>query len=419
MTVVISGILMIATSWLLSLTIRRDDPFARSLSLQMEMLRKAYESGGVEELGKQLQKIGEFFPGERYFLDSQGKDLYSGKDFSALMKRSRKVGPAPRIFSSNAPLIYSSQDQKYHYMLMPRFHPSIWGTAPYFFWVIVAIAVLSWVFTRSLVRPLTELREAVDRFGRGDLSARTSSERKDEFGEVSRSFDKMADRIETLLTAERRLLQDISHELRTPLSRLGFAIELARTAPDKEASLARIRKEVDRLSHLVGQLLQVTRAEGDPDTREIASVSIDQLLKEVVEDAAMEAELRHIRIVSRIEDQVTIQGDAELLRRAIENVTRNAIRHAPEGTAIEIQLMKEADLIRIKVRDQGPGVEEGHLAEIFKPFFREDSSRNTSTGGLGLGLAIAHRAVHIHHGKVHAENVYPGLLVEIELPIAA
>ncbi len=418
-TVVLSAILMTATSWVLARTIRRDDPFARSLSLQMDVLRRAYESGGPEELGKQLQRIEEFFPGERYLVDSSGRDLQSGQDFSALMKKARRVGTEPRMFGAGAPLLYSSRDQKYHYLLMPRLRPSMWGTAPYFLWIVIAVAVLSWVFTRSLVRPLNELRSTVDRFGRGELAARTHSTRRDEFGDVSRSFDDMANRIETLLTAERRLLQDISHELRTPLSRLGFAIELARTAPDKETSLARIRKEADRLSHLVGQLLQVTRAEGDPATREMEDVDIDRLLKEVAEDSAMEAELRHVRIISRIEDHTVIRGDVELLRRAIENIVRNAIRHAPEGTAIEIRLEKEPGSALIKVRDQGPGVKEEHLAEIFKPFFREDSSRAASTGGLGLGLAIAYRAIHLHHGKVRAENVYPGLMVEIELPVAA
>ncbi len=410
---------MTATSWVLALTIRRDDPFARSLSLQMEMLRKAYESGGKEELGKQVQRIEEFFPGERHFLDSGGRDLLSGADYSALMKKARKVGYTPRIFSSSAPLIYSSQDQTYHYLLMPRFRPSFWQVSPQFLWVVVAIAVLSWIFTKSLVRPLSELKEVVDRFGRGDLSARINSQRNDEFGAVSRSFDNMADRIETLLTAERRLLQDISHELRTPLSRLGFAIELARTAPDKEASLARIRKEVDRLSHLVGQLLQVTRAEGDPFSREMNDFSVDLLVKEVLDDAAMEAELRNVRITSRIEDEVVIQGDEELLRRAVENIVRNAIRHSPEQSSIEVHLEKEIGKVSIKVRDFGSGVSEEHLTDIFKPFFREDSSRAAATGGLGLGLAIAHRAIQLHHGKISAMNVYPGLQVEMELPVAS
>lgn len=418
-TVFACAVLMAATSWILSQTIRRDDPFARSLSLQLDMLRRAYESGGVDDLGRQLQKIEEFFPGERHFVDSSGRDLYTGQDYSALMKKARRVGSTPRMFGAGQPLLYSSRDQKYHYLLMPRFHPSMWGTLPYFFWIIAAVAVLSWVFTKQLVRPLNELRDTVDRFGRGELDARTHSTRRDEFGEVSRAFDDMAGRIETLLTAERRLLQDISHELRTPLSRLGFAIELARTSSDREASFARIKKEVERLSHLVGQLLQVTRAEGDPATREMEDVPIDKLLKEVADDSAMEAELRHVRIVSRIDEQTMIRGDSELLRRAIENIVRNAIRHAPEGTAIEIRLEREPGSALIKVRDQGPGVKEEHLTEIFKPFFREDTARTASTGGLGLGLAIAYRAINLHHGKVRAENVHPGLLVEIELPVAA
>ncbi|MCX6597761.1 MAG: ATP-binding protein, partial [Acidobacteria bacterium] len=214
-------------------------------------------------------------------------------------------------------------------------------------------------------------------------------------------------------------LQDVSHELRTPLSRLGFAIELARTSTDREASLARIRKEVDRLSALVGQLLQVTRAEGDPGSRELEEISLDALLAEVAEDAAWEAEIRHVRITCRVAEAVHVLGDTELLRRAVENVVRNAIRYAPDNSTVELTLARDQGRAVIRVRDQGPGVAEQHLTEIFKPFFREDISRTGSTGGVGLGLAIVSRAINLHHGTVRAENAQPGLMIEIELPAAA
>jgi two-component system sensor histidine kinase CpxA len=207
--------------------------------------------------------------------------------------------------------------------------------------------------------------------------------------------------------------------LRTPLSRLGFAIELARKAPDRDAALDRIRKEVDRLNSLVNQLLQVTRAEGDPAAREMEPVPLDELLREVAEDTAWEAELRKVRIVARIGEHATVRGDRELLRRAIENVVRNALRYAPENSTVEIGLESSKDSARIRVRDEGPGVAEENLEQIFQPFFREDSSRNAATGGVGLGLAITYRAIHLHHGQVRARNAAPGLMVEIELPVAA
>ena len=173
----------------------------------------------------------------------------------------------------------------------------------------------------------------VDRFGAGDLSVRVNSSRKDEIGEVGRAFDRMAERIGTLLTAERRLLQDISHELRSPLARLSFAAELARTADDRDAAIARMNKEIARLTDLVGGLIQVTRAEGDPAANSSESLRLDQLLGEVIEDCQVEADARGCRIAFAGSRELTMHGDREVLRRAIENVIRNAIRYTPRAPA--------------------------------------------------------------------------------------
>ena len=133
-----------------------------------------------------------------------------------------------------------------------------------------------------LASPLRNLRKVVERFGRGELGARSELSRKDEIGELSNAFNLMAGQITTLLSAERRLLQDVSHELRSPLARLGFAVELAKTSPDRETALGRVRQEADRLAHLVDELLELTRAEGDPAARVLEDVDVSELLHEVV-----------------------------------------------------------------------------------------------------------------------------------------
>jgi two-component system sensor histidine kinase CpxA len=229
----------------------------------------------------------------------------------------------------------------------------------------------------------------------------------------------MADRIQTLLTAERRLLQDISHELRSPLARLSFATELVPGAADRDAAVARIRKEVTRLTSLVTSLLEVTRAEGDPSVRSTQPVSLDALLAEVVDDCRIEADARHCQVRLQAPEPVETQGDPELLRRAFENVIRNAIRHAPDGTGIDVRLTRRAGLAAIAVRDYGSGVPPELLGSIFRPFFRVEEARDNVTGGVGLGLAIAHRAITLHSGRIWADNVNPGLVVTIELPCAA
>jgi two-component system sensor histidine kinase CpxA len=226
----------------------------------------------------------------------------------------------------------------------------------------------------------------------------------------------MADRIQTLLTAERRLLLDISHEIRSPLARLGVVVELARNSDDVEGSLNRIQREADRLNDLVGQLLQVTRAEGDRDKMARDSVRLDELVETLVEECAIEAHARSCDLHLTETPEITIKGDPELLRRAVENIIRNAIRYSPPGSPVDIALSDTEIAARISVRDYGPGVPPESLGRIFDPFYRVDSDRSRTGGGVGLGLAIARRAVELHDGSLKASNASPGLLVEIEIP---
>jgi signal transduction histidine kinase len=258
----------------------------------------------------------------------------------------------------------------------------------------------------------------VERFGSGDLSARVGSTRQDELGHLARTFDWMANRIETLVAAERRLLLDISHELRSPLARLGVAVELARSGENLDAALNRIQKESDRLNGLVGQLLQVTRAEGDPSSLRRHPVQLDQLVQQLVDDSLIEAAAHGCQVKFENREPVRVEGDAELLRRAVENVIRNAIRHSPRETAVEVSLARNNGKAVVDVRDHGPGVPEEALPRLFDAFYRVESDRDRSSGGIGLGLSIARRAIELHQGAIRAKNAQPGLEVEMELPVA-
>jgi signal transduction histidine kinase len=195
------------------------------------------------------------------------------------------------------------------------------------------------------------------------------------------------------------------------------AIELARSGEDREAALNRIQKESDRLSSLVGQLLEVTRAEGDPNALRRLPVPLDELLAELVDDTSIEARARGCAVTLAAAEPIQVQGDPELLRRAVENVIRNAIRYAPPGTAVEVAARRNGTAV-VAVRDYGPGVPEESLSRIFDPFYRVEGDRNRLSGGVGLGLSIARRAVELHQGKLTARNMHPGLMVTIELPVA-
>jgi two-component system sensor histidine kinase CpxA len=313
-------------------------------------------------------------------------------------------------------LAWPSRNGKYRVLIDAPAPPGPWSASPYYLWIGAAAFAFSYILTLLLGSPLRSLEHVVERFGRGDLSARAETRSQDEFGKLAASFNLMAERIETLLTAERRLLQDVSHELRSPLARLEFAVELARNSPDRGKALDRIKKEADRLSTLVSELLQVTRAESDPRSRNLSAIPLRGLLEDVIGDALVEAQARDIALRLDAADALELRGDRELLRRAVENVLRNAIRYAPEGTAIEISLRQQEEHAVIAVRDYGPGVPEESLSNLFKPFFRVEADRNRDSGGVGLGLSIAQRAVALHQGTIRARNEQPGLLVEIELP---
>ncbi len=294
--------------------------------------------------------------------------------------------------------------------------PDVWTQLAYYLWILVAIAVMCVLLVLHFGAPLVQLRKTMERFGQGDHTARTGSTRQDEIGDLSRAFDAIADQIESLLSAERRLLRDVAHELRSPLTRLGFAVELAKTSTDRDGSLARIRKEASRLNDLVEQLLQVNRVEAVGPTKKTSNVSLTLLLTRLVDDCGLEAQARGTTLAAQIDQPLDIRGEPELLRRALENVLRNAVRHSPTGTTVDVSLVPDGEFAVFTVRDYGPGVPEQALNEIFKPFYRVEGDRNRVSGGVGLGLAIAQRAVALHGGTILAENAEPGLRVVIRLP---
>ena len=275
-----------------------------------------------------------------FFTDSNGRDLVTGKlrpDLKKRMGQKRPSAAAVRI----QPHIIARPDSTHHYWLFltdtHRPNAMFWFLQPQHFWIIGMVVIMCYAFAYHLSSPVKRLQQAVDCFGRGDFSVRAQTSRRDELGQLARTFNEMADRIQTLLKAERRLLQDISHELRSPLARLGVAIELARSGDAGTQTFDRIDREADRLNALVGELLQVTRAEGDPSQRKLDPVDLDQILNDLVYDSEIEAAAKNCTLVLH-SGKVIVSGDEELLRRAIENIVRNAIRYAPASSEVQIDL---------------------------------------------------------------------------------
>jgi two-component system sensor histidine kinase CpxA len=376
-----------------------------------------YRRGGVEALASYLESLDRTWVGATHYLvDASDRDVVTGDDRSPLVHAKRGPLGGPPESDGRLVIVEGTEDAPYRLLILAPPPFNVWSFVPYYGLILAAVALLCWLLALTIVRPIRQLAGAVDRFGTGDLAIRIPAPRRDEVGDLARAFNRMAERIETLMTAERRLLQDISHELRSPLTRLHLAVELARTATDRDQALARIQKEIDRLTTLVETLIEMTRAEGDPATRKSQPVKLDALVQDVVQSCSLEAQAHHCRIVMIGDARGTVSGDPELLRRAFENVLRNAIRYAPEASDIEVRVDEGNSSTDISVRDGGPGVPEEALPHLAQPFFRADDSRDSATGGVGLGLAIAQRAVHLHHGTLSAENARPGLRVTLTLP---
>jgi signal transduction histidine kinase len=280
--------------------------------------------------------------------------------------------------------------------------------------------VFCYLISRYLTKPLSKLGEAAAKIAEGRLETRVDSSltrRRDEIADLARNFDRMAERIEALITGQRRLLGDVSHELRSPLSRLIVALGLAKQGPPEEAveNLERIGLEARRLDTLIGQLLALTRIDSGLDRESPAPFDLTDLVQEVANDGEFEARARNRSVVIQHADACRVNGFEDLLRSAVENVVRNAIRHTAEGTAVEISLHVADSRALLRVKDLGAGVPENMLSEIFLPFGRV---ANGNPDGAGLGLAIAERAVTVHEGTIRALNAPKGgLIVEIDLPL--
>lgn len=289
------------------------------------------------------------------------------------------------------------------------------------------ILMASLWLSRHVVRPVTTLKQASQKMAAGELSTRVGSDvgnRKDELGQLAVSFDEMAEQLEKTITGQKQLLRDISHEIRTPLTRQRIAIDLIKTmvdnTPDALQMLDKIESQNNKLNELIENLLTLNRLNDGATPLATEPVDLASLLKELIDDADIEASTKKITLIQQGLTSATVNGNRLLLARAFENIVGNTLKYSPDNAIVSVDISTADNGIIIDIADQGPGLSKEEIQQVFTPFYRADNSRTQTTGGYGLGLAIVKKVIDLHKGKVKlftpAEG---GLCVRVYIPSPA
>jgi len=402
-----------------------------SMRISAEQLADRYVECGRIKTEQTLQRLNRENNVTIAIYDDNG-ELVAGPDDKNLQARAATLANDPPTLNEKQtvtmPLRVRAHNGDFYRVvaLIPgnfSTHADDWILISYRLCVLALISgLVCYLLARYLTKPIIVLRDVTRRLASGDLKARAEAadpNRTDEISSLVHDFNHMAAKLDSLMTAQKRLVSDVSHELRSPLARLNVALDLARSknGADLERSLDRIELEAERLSEMISKLLRLSEMEAAlaPDQHQV--VNLTQLVRSVCEDSNFEAQSsRRSALLTRIDD-CWCRGDRLLLHSAIENVVRNAIRYTAEDTPIELSLERRERKAIFTVRDHGPGLPEEELANIFQPFYRLAFDRGRDSGGVGLGLSITERCIRLHGGSTRAYNAKGGgLSLEIELP---
>lgn len=294
---------------------------------------------------------------------------------------------------------------------------------PFFFelrpWLIIGVvaivvSLLCWLpLVHGLTHDIRKMMHATAAITEGRFDVQVTTSRRDELGSLGVLINRMASRLETYITGQKRFLGDVAHELRSPLGRMQVALGILerRASAEDVTYLQLLNEEVNAMSSLTGELLSFAKSEFRPTALELHPVNLLQLVRK-----AVTVESGDHPIGVDIDPNISVLGDGDYLLRAIGNLIRNAIRYAGDQGPIDITAHAESDRVRLTVADNGPGIPEEALEKVFAPFYRLDPSRDRRSGGTGLGLAIVRSCVEACEGSVQCRNRQPhGLEVTITL----
>jgi signal transduction histidine kinase len=396
------------------------------------MLRIMYNMQNLDdtELQALLKRTKDEHGIDIYLLNRQGEELFGRHVSPAVKQLAEKLEGSRRRVVRNAPGEHMLAHKVYRgeqgllraVFVFPPPRSGLLKALGSMLWLRIALAVLisglvCFFLSRMMTNRLKALQLASRRLATGELDTRllVRSQGGDETDELARDFNTMAQQLQERIQAQKRLLGDVSHELRSPLARLRIALALAQEDDAKRGEhLQRIEHEAERLEELIGQLLSTQTGDIHLDTH----IDLVQLLQQLCADTNFEGEAQGKQVsFTTTSEQAIVASSGDLLHKTFENILRNALQHTPDNSRVSVTLHYIDDCIQVAVTDQGPGVPTTDLNEIFGEFYRVDTARTRESGGYGLGLAIARRAILRHGGKIAADNTGSGLKITVTLPV--
>jgi signal transduction histidine kinase len=286
----------------------------------------------------------------------------------------------------------------------------------------VFATVIGLVLTRRVVTPLAEVIAAAEEIAGGNLKVRARTKGSDDLGDLGKSFNKMADSLETNDRERRDMLANIAHELRTPLTVVRGRLEgiMDGIYPADENSIGPALEEAYLLERLVEDLRLLTMAESHQLVFEKHELDLKEIARRSLNMFQAEAEEKKIRLeMVTWPEKALVNADPLRTEQVISNLISNALRYVPEGGRVWVDISNNEKEVVISISDNGPGVPEADLPFIFNRFWREEKSRSRVSGGAGLGLAIAKLLVEGQDGKIAAQGLPEGgLRVSVSFPAA-
>jgi two-component system, OmpR family, sensor kinase len=416
------ALLNFAVGWGVKIYVEQTDAVNKeAMQTQVSAIALAIERGDRREAAQLVRRVSQDIHRPIFVVTPKGRDVL-GRPLPHHLKQDIQAGDYDDhvLFHATANL---ASGERLH-VIAPKRPPfqARFGKAPLWLALLITLLVstlVCYVLARYLAKPVRQLSAATNQLAGGNLDVRIGPlRRKDDIADLARDFDQMAAKLQALVNSQTKLLQDVSHELRSPLARLQVALALAQREGIDNQYIEHLHRDLDRLDFLIGEILTLSRMDTVSYPKE--RFNLAELANIIIDDCQLEAEHKSCVIEDSLDREIEILGSPELLRRAIENILRNAVKFADSHTAINVSITDHNSNAVIEITDQGPGISPEDHAHLFEPFYRGDQARDHSVSGYGLGLSIAKKAIELHKGTINFEEAAKGgSRVVIILPTAA